>query len=144
MSEQFKNKFTVAFSVPLGDFLADFNLEIKLRTASGRRRVLRWTTAFNVKIVFADNFRLTGGSLSFEDDDIILSAQQRGRELERDIFVFFVAGSRFECFLPHARAFDCRYLRAVIAIIIAFKNNPQPHGSRIGIETERIRFIDVA
>ncbi len=97
-----------------------------------------------MKIVFADDFRLTGGGLSFERDNIILLAEERGRELERYGFVFFVAGVGFEPFLPDARAGNGGYRRAVIAVIIAFESKAQAHGSGVGIEPERIRFADVA
>ncbi len=87
---------------------------------------------------------MTGSSLSCEHYNIILLPEERGRELERDGFVFFVAGVGFERFLPDARAGNGGYRRAVIAVIPAFESNAQAHGSGVGIEPERIRFADVA
>ncbi len=111
----------------------------------GRRRrfVLRWI-ALNTKIIFADGFRLSGSSLSFERHNVILLAQERGRELERYGFVS-AASVGFECFLlPYARAADASYRRAVIAVIIAFENEAQSHGLCIGIEPKRICFVNGA
>ena len=97
-----------------------------------------------MKIVFADDFRLTSSNLSCERYNVILLAEERRRELERDGFVFFVAGVGFERFLPDARAGDGGYRRAVIAVIIAFENKAHTHGSRVGSKPKSVRFADIA